>query len=934
MIKVSCVNSVNNIAFRNKSASKSDSLQTNPQIDTISNVIPDYSVKTPLAYTKTGEIDLPYDLKAQCYKLSNGQKVIIVPKEGKTVVRSYVDTGSMNEPDNIRGISHYIEHNLFNGSQGLEEGEFFKEVNKMGASTNASTGFAETNYFISSNLLNEGDLENKIKLHASMLETPLFAIEKLEKEKGIVNSEINMITSDPVNIALNKTYKNLYNIKSSSLDLIGGTTSNITNLTREDVVNYYNNNYYPGNIVTVITGEVTPDETMKLVSKYFNSKKHSPSARTHELLNPVQNVKREDIISDKATATTIVMGFDGPKNNNFKDQIYLDALNLLLNKKAGRLEKKLDKYNAQASIFTEKISNGKNGQKAITVCTDTTEENSEKILKTILNELANLKNNPPSNDDMQIIKKELKNMFSNNFEYSFNINSIIGTSFLEGTSDNIKDFDKILEEMTPEDLAKTAQKYFTTDKYAITMVHPGTATQQTITQNYNNAINIPFTGKHTKNVINMNNVTHYLTSNNINTAVYESQTDNCSINLKIKTKDFPDTKPGVSVVLSHILEEGSKTKDKDEYYTELAKSGINSGFDTTSKGINAYSNFNYEDMQKAAETLNDVVLNPRFTPELLEKAKKNIRENILLSQKSPVDKLETEIYKELPYAKTKEEILKSLDTITLEDVQNFHKQIFENGKMDVTISAPFGKHPELKDILFNSLASYPEMKTFEPLPLKKFEPVEKTKVLTDIDAKNQADIIECYKFKRSSNVKDIAALTILNEILGGNSSSRLFMDLREKQKLAYSVSSYLDYAEDIGSIQLRIKTTTENKDTGEVSFDNLQKSINGFNDNINKLKTQKISQEELSAAKLSLKNYILSCNESSYEKISSLMTGFNTPYCLAYKNILFDEIDKITVEDIHNAANYIFTNKPVYSIVATKNTLKANDKYLKNLVND
>ena len=85
---------------------------------------------------------------------------------------------------------HYIEHNLFNGSRGLEQGDFFKQVDKMGASTNASTGFAETNYYISSNLINKDDLENKIKIHASMLETPLFAIDKLEKEKGIVNSEI------------------------------------------------------------------------------------------------------------------------------------------------------------------------------------------------------------------------------------------------------------------------------------------------------------------------------------------------------------------------------------------------------------------------------------------------------------------------------------------------------------------------------------------------------------------------------------------------------------------------------------------------------------------------------------------------------------------------------------------------------------------------
>ena len=166
---INSINSVNNYVAPSKVTFKAANNATNPQIDQLQDVRPDFAVKTPIAYTKTGEIDFPYDTKAHCYKLANGQKVIIVPQEGETVVRSYVNTGSMNEPDNLRGISHYIEHNLFNGSIGMENGEFFKNVEKLGASTNASTGFAETNYFISSNLLNSSDLENKIKMHASML---------------------------------------------------------------------------------------------------------------------------------------------------------------------------------------------------------------------------------------------------------------------------------------------------------------------------------------------------------------------------------------------------------------------------------------------------------------------------------------------------------------------------------------------------------------------------------------------------------------------------------------------------------------------------------------------------------------------------------------------------------------------------------------------
>ena len=185
MVRINSINGVNNYPINNKPLFKGSEVQTNPQIGQLPDIQPDYSVKTPISYIKTGEINFPYDTKAYCYKLSNGQKVIIVPQEGETVLRTYVNTGSMNEPDKLRGISHYIEHNLFNGSQGIENGDFFKQIDKMGASTNASTGFAETNYYISSNLLNESDLETKIKLHSSMLETPIFAVEKLEKEDVI-----------------------------------------------------------------------------------------------------------------------------------------------------------------------------------------------------------------------------------------------------------------------------------------------------------------------------------------------------------------------------------------------------------------------------------------------------------------------------------------------------------------------------------------------------------------------------------------------------------------------------------------------------------------------------------------------------------------------------------------------------------------------------
>ncbi len=130
-----------------------DNNKSDRSVTRMTAVTPDYNVKTPIAYSRIGDIKISDNLTAQSYKLANGQRVVILPKDGPTIVKTYVNTGSFNEPDNLRGISHYIEHNLFNGSEDLGDKVFFDEVNKMGADTNASTSFSVTDYYIASNLL-------------------------------------------------------------------------------------------------------------------------------------------------------------------------------------------------------------------------------------------------------------------------------------------------------------------------------------------------------------------------------------------------------------------------------------------------------------------------------------------------------------------------------------------------------------------------------------------------------------------------------------------------------------------------------------------------------------------------------------------------------------------------------------------------------------
>lgn len=897
-------------------------------------VTPTYNVKKPMAYQQLEDLELAFDKKAKQYKLANGQQVLIFPKEGRTVLKTYVNTGSMNEPDNVRGISHFIEHNLFNGSEGLEAGEFFKTVDDMGAQTNASTSFSTTDYYIASNRLNDEDFEKQMKIHASMLESPLFLFDKLEKEKGVVNQEINMYMGYSDNLAINNSIKKLFNINTSSPDLIAGTTNNITNLTRDDVVNYFNNNYYPSNMVTVITGEVDPDETMKLVSKYFTSTKQPPNARYHEQLTQIDKTVREDIISDKATATSIVMGFKGPQNNALEDTIFMEAATrILCSGNNTRLTKALEKYNTELWINVERIGTKPETPTVMLMQTETTEENSEKVLKEIYKGVQSLSSNPPTEKEMTIVKKQMLKRLSERYEYSSSINNLIGAALLDKCPDYLNKYEKIVNEMTPQDIVKAAQKHFDLNKTAITVMHPDTANEKTIQDNYKNAIS--FTGAVQQNqnsqLIDTKNIKQYKLDNNYRVALNNTNSKKADFAIYIQPENLSQQKTAALFIWNKILAEGTANKTKEEFNENLDLNATEINVTGYYGGIVGDGDCNANDLQSALKSFTEVIASPRITEETLEKAKQDLRTSISIREKNVMDKLDKEVFKDLPLGVTSDEILASLDDVTLDDIKNLHYEIINKSVGSVVVSAPFEKMPELKNIVFENFSQLPKIN--EPKILFKdiFKPITETKVLTDTHPKNQAEAVECFKFKVNKNMKDEMAIKLLSEILGGGTSSRLFNDLREEQKLAYWVRSSYNNHDNIGTFALSIGTTTEDKEAGITSYDNIEKSINGFNKHIQKLLNEKVTEEELEAAKLKFKDSLMSIKEGQERKTNRIIDSINGFYGEGEINKEFAMLDEITTDDIYNAAQYIFKNKPTYSIIATPDTLENNKEFLNSL---
>ena len=917
-----------------------------PNTSLPSTVSVDYNVKLPQTYTKLGVEKLSNGQEIHCYKLGNGQRVMIVPmKSPKTYVNTYVNTGAMNEKDGERGISHFNEHMAFNGTFGtdgymkLGVGDVFRKVAEMGGSTNASTGMAETNYTIGIPQFDKNDLETAVAIQAAMMNNLEMPENMVDKEHGPVCSEINMYSDFMPVKANNIATKNLYNIQSTSEDLVAGRVDNIQNVDRQKVMDYYKNNYYPANMTTVITGDVNPDEAINLVAKHFRGENKPNPDRRFEKLNPITKSVRQDIVSDKAVQTNATIAFNGPGNNNHKDQVALDiALAALFLKSNSRIATPLKEMNAEINPGVNKVSTVPADGIAITFDISTTENNSEKALKTIFNELQNFKLN--DENELQQLKDAIKSKHQDIYEDPDRLNYVIGSSsFNFSISDTVNE-DKVLDSLTKEDVENAVKKYLDTSKASIAVVHPASVTAESLKNNYNNAnnTNISFKGNIQKTdstaPINTQNINHLVLSNNYDIALNNTpHNTNAKAEICYKPQKLINIKPGVDILLNRMLKDKTLYKDKDEFGDYLDKNNLSQSIKVEQDGtIKISGKMPSKNIQQFINITQEQLMRPGFDEATLNKQKEITKEIFEHIEPSPRDGLLKTMYPDSNLGYTPEEILQNIDSITVDDVKNLYNDIMTNSSATVAVSAPMEDKTVMNSVI-SSFAKMPAVKQNIPQIYDLHKPQTANKVITKEAPHSQAYITQAYSFKDNGNLKDYVTFKLLNGILSSGDTTGLFNNLREKEKLAYSVWS--DYEKDgnNGYISCNIMTTTDNPDTGEHTYDNVQKSINGFTRQINKMKNGEFTDKELEVAK---KGYKDSLKTHTYGQANSnqvISDGMNNPYGINFMNEQYNIIDSITKEDIQKAANYVFNNKPIYSLVASKDTLNANKEFLDTLAN-
>ncbi len=892
----------------------------------------------PVSYTKIAELQVPgLKDKASVYKLSNGQKVIIQPKKGPTYIKTTYNVGSMNETEDIRGISHYIEHNLFNGSKNLAPREYDKKVSKLGGSTNASTGFEKTDYYLSLQLLKDNSLEEGIKLNAMQTQFPTFPVEQLNKEKEPVKSEIDLYKDDPNDVASSIALKNLFNVQTNSSNFILGTKENINSFTREQVLDYFNTWYTPDNAVTVITGDVDTEEAIRLVSKYYNKPMDLSkiNQRHYEPIQYTDKPVRADIVQSNAACASVFMAFAIPEGTKNDD---LDKINTLLNLLTApnsRLSKALDKYGLCIDMYIENIQNKPDGAKAVIANVSMSEDKIEEILGILYEEIIHIANNPPSFDDLNNIKKRRINSLEECSEESGSLNSTLTNIALTNNFSYFEDTIRNTENITPQDISETAKKFLDLNKVSICVSHEKTASSDSINQNYNSALNtsktISFgaTSRPEQTAAEeTNKIKQFKLGNNIETTVISGNSNGKSaITVNFNTDELNSVVSPAFMVLNELINRGSSLKNNEMYNDIKNAKDMGIYFYAGVDGLDVSAVFNDENLTDVMSLIKETLLYPNFSQSEFDRAKQIVKDSILSKSKSAYEKLNQELFPDIEKYASKEERLKQLDELTLTDIRNLYSGIMSTSQANAVLTAPVEEKPYLQDMFNNELSA--GMPVFKPFSKEKsasyniYSPNTEPKILTAVEEQSQAQILQAYKFKKTENIDDMAKIELLILMLGGGMSSRLFTDLREDKKLAYSVGAESTYEKDCSAIILDISTTTDSPDPAEGSPENVRIALEGFERNVNLLKTENVSSQELENAKIKLKTMLLDNIETNIGKTSTYGSSKRSPYDIKFLEEMLMAIDRVTADDIKAASNYVFNNPPVTSIVASQKTLDA-----------
>lgn len=402
--------------------------------------------------------------------LKNGLTLITVPMPHLDSVTTLVavGAGSRYETKNINGISHFLEHMFFKGSNKFPTTEIISTlVDGIGAVNNAATSKEFTYYWVKSAAKH---LELATDILSSMLKEPLMQKEEVDREKGVIAEEIRMYRDNPTRYIWDLYEELQYGDQPLGWDT-AGQEKIINSFKREDFLKYMDSLYAPENMALIYAGKI-PKNIKEIAEKYFSD---LPKRSEHKF-KPYKKVPQKkhkiNIFYKKTDQANVILGVEGYDRNDPKRYEAGVLGNILGSGMSSRLFLQVRERRGLAySVHAGHESYVDTGNFAAYAGLKL--EKVEEGLEVILAELMRTVAEPVTEDELKKAKEMIRGGLALRSESTNFMAEFFGIKFvLDKKLETFDEYLKKIDEVTIEDIQKVAKELFQKNRFNLQVIGP------------------------------------------------------------------------------------------------------------------------------------------------------------------------------------------------------------------------------------------------------------------------------------------------------------------------------------------------------------------------------------------------------------------------------------------------------------------------------
>ncbi|MBD3164932.1 hypothetical protein GF323_07070 [Candidatus Woesearchaeota archaeon] len=239
------------------------------------------------------------------YFLRNGLTVIEEKKHSDTVtIEASVKSGSNYEKKGIRGVSHFIEHMVFEGTKNRKNSrEISNEIESLGGELNAFTNNVRTSFYIK---VPKKHFIKAVEILSDILINPLFRQEDMEKERKVILKEINIFNDESRYYQWILFLGYLYDNHPSKYPVYG-SREDVANISRKQIISYFNRYYSACNTIISVVGDVPASKDV--LEKYFGSFRQGKRQKAAEFHEKASSKPKITSIKRKNSNSYMVFGY-------------------------------------------------------------------------------------------------------------------------------------------------------------------------------------------------------------------------------------------------------------------------------------------------------------------------------------------------------------------------------------------------------------------------------------------------------------------------------------------------------------------------------------------------------------------------------------------------------------------------------------------------